>query len=834
MKSIKGRLFIGLGLLTLLGVLHAQLDYQTAQPVQVIGIDQPAQPDSVVAVTADAYGLEPAGSDTLPVTGGTFWIVGTNGVIPPYPGLPAGFQNCPAWTIADGIYLVDATGGVVPSSDWQASGAMTAMSVSTEQATADVNALGNSVANLIEQIQGAQYVRDMAASLGMESEFSLDQNNFAPMAMQMVSDPDGLWLEITNYANDFSYYNLHNATNLVYEILTKTNLLDPSWTIETELWPTTNQTSVLPFVLANYGRPILFVRARDWTGVTHGGNTVPDWWLWKYFGTTELSDTNQDCLENTLVNDYTNGISPNPITANALSVATCKNTPVAITLSGYDQCGDDPATFLYALVSIPTNGYLTGVPPNLTYTPASPTFTGMDSFTYKVGNAWGGDAATNTVTIAVGDADVTANGQSPMTGTNQSLNITLSASSPLGCTNSFIYTMITSPAHGTNSGSGASRIYTPAHNYEGMDSFTFAASDGAWTNSPATVTVFVVAGPTNLTAQCRFGQIVLSWSLDDAVQVMETEGLNLQDFRVYRSTTHGGPYTLIDTTANATVNNYVDMSVATNTTYYYVTTFRYQDPYTGITYESPYSGEAAISPCGLPSPLRPGFNQNILAANDDDCLGGGNGDNGNYLTNLLATIGFPINFFGTTYTNLYVNNNGNVTFGDLLSTYTPTPLINLVTSDANTITNIIAPFWADVDTRAALSSLVTYGTNTVTVTNIGVIHTNAAFGANWIDVGYFIANDNKLNAFQLVLINRPDRASGDYDVEFNYAQIQWETGDASDGNDGLGGSSARAGYASASGLTFELNGSGTNGAFLDANLVTGLIHTNYNSGGLLG
>ena len=71
-------------------------------------------------------------------------------------------------------------------------------------------------------------------------------------------------------------------------------------------------------------------------------------------------------------------------------------------------------------------------------------------------------------------------------------------------------------------------------------------------------------------------------------------------------------------------------------------------------------------------------------------------------------------------------------------------------------------------------------------------------------------------------------------IEFNYAQIQWETGDHSSGNDGLGGSSARAGFASASALTFELNGSGTNGAFLDTNLATGLIHTGLNSSNVLG
>jgi hypothetical protein len=54
-------------------------------------------------------------------------------------------------------------------------------------------------------------------------------------------------------------------------------------------------------------------------------------------------------------------------------------------------------------------------------------------------------------------------------------------------------------------------------------------------------------------------------------------------------------------------------------------------------------------------------------------------------------------------------------------------------------------------------------------------------------------------------------------------------GQTSTGTDGLGGSSARAGYASASGSTFELNGSGINGALLDSDTTNGLIYTNFNS-----
>ena len=55
---------------------------------------------------------------------------------------------------------------------------------------------------------------------------------------------------------------------------------------------------------------------------------------------------------------------------------------------------------------------------------------------------------------------------------------------------------------------------------------------------------------------------------------------------------------------------------------------------------------------------------------------------------------------------LYVNNNGNVTFDSALATFTP---FNIETTDRD----IIAPFFADVDTRGANSSLVTYGMETI-------------------------------------------------------------------------------------------------------------------------
>ena len=203
----------------------------------------------------------------------------------------------------------------------------------------------------------------------------------------------------------------------------------------------------------------------------------------------------------------------------------------------------------------------------------------------------------------------------------------------------------------------------------------------------------------------------------------------------------------------------------------------------------------------------PGCSTNTLAANDDG-------------STAAVPIGFTINLFGTSYANLFVNNNGNVTFDSALSTFTPFDL-------TSTATKIIAPFFADVDTRGAGSGLTHYGNDTVGGRN--------AFCVEWPAVGYFNSQTNKLNTFELVIIDRSDIGVGNFDFEFNYDQIQWETGGASGGSNGLGGSSARVGYSngiSGSGnASFELPGSAVNGALLDSG-PNALITHSLNSAGL--
>lgn len=798
------------------------------------------QPDSVVAAVAWAQQLPFVAPQDRPPFG-TYWEVRNSlpcvGAPLPWPPFAT---NTPVYALGGGEFLADETVGALVA---PLPSAYRKRDLSAANYASILQAQAAELQDFIGQVQAQQ----LSAQPGRSSAMSAQNSDLPPLPLGETGGstnswetdytPKGLqhgtnelWLEITNVAIGLAYLNLHHGTNQVYAIWSTTNLALPfsQWQVATEVFPT--NTDCQSFTLLTQGWQTQFARAEDWTGVTTNGNTVPQWWFWFYYGTTALSDTNLDCYGNQLIYDYTNQYDPIGLVTYSLTVQTCRGTPAAIALSGYDCRGDDPSNFVYTILTAPTNGYLTGMAPHLTYNSGT-NFTGMDSFTYQESRVWGGDSVTGMVSIVVGDQNIYANWLTVMTGTNQPINLVFSASdysdSCTDDTNNYIYTIVSEPASGTLGELGAHCVYTPNPNFEGIDSFNFVASDGVWTSSsPGTVTICVVAGPTNVTAQCRFNQIMLNWGLDDPVQAMIGQGLIVMDYRIYRATAHGGPYALIGATPDNTPSQmtYLDASTQAGTNYYYVVTFRYENISTGVFYESPYSGEASAGACSLPPPLRAGFDQIILAPNDDNHTG--DGESGDLITNLLATIGFPINFYGTTYTNAWINNNGNVTFSNRLDAYTPEALANLQAT-------IIAPFWADVDTRGTLSGLVTYGTNPV--------NGHAAFGANWIDVGYYGAHDDKLNVFQLVLISRPDRTNGDYDVEFNYAQIQWEAGDVSGGVDGLWtegqfppGCPARAGFAGPNGSSFELNGSGTNRALLDTNIVTGLIRSNYNSGGVLG
>ncbi len=145
--------------------------------------------------------------------------------------------------------------------------------------------------------------------------------------------------------------------------------------------------------------------------------------------------------------------------------------------------------------------------------------------------------------------------------------------------------------------------------------------------------------------------------------------------------------------------------------------------------------------------------------------GGGNAANVGQLDGrnddgfMALNLGFNVTFFGNTYNNLFINNNGNVSFGAGISSYIPSG-----PTGANQ--PIISPFFGDVDTRNALSGVVHYNltSNQLVVT--------------WDNVGWFGAHGSPTDSFQLVL--RSDGyvvPAGEGSIGFFYQTMGWAATD---------------------------------------------------------
>lgn len=187
------------------------------------------------------------------------------------------------------------------------------------------------------------------------------------------------------------------------------------------------------------------------------------------------------------------------------------------------------------------------------------------------------------------------------------------------------------------------------------------------------------------------------------------------------------------------------------------------------------------------SPLRVLENQSLvtLHGSDDDS------------TEALA-LGFSLNLFGVSYSDLYLNNNGNVTFAFPSGLGNPS---SAATGLAEQGGPVLAPFLADVDTTYV--GALAYGAGTIGLFN--------AFTATWVGVAAYGSGlaPEHLNTFQLFLVDRSDTGAGNFDFEFNYEQIQWDQG--ANGT----GVAALAGFSDAGAANFLIEGSGESGAFLD-------------------
>ncbi len=168
------------------------------------------------------------------------------------------------------------------------------------------------------------------------------------------------------------------------------------------------------------------------------------------------------------------------------SATTNEDTSKAIALAATDTEGNPLA---YSIVSTPLHGTLSGMPPNVTYKPAT-NYNGADSFTFKAndGTVDSNIATVSITVVAVNDPPV-AKTQSVTTRINKAKAIALVATDidadPL------TYQIAAQPLQGTLSGTPPSVTYTPAVNYTGSDSFTFKANDGKADSNAAPVSITV-------------------------------------------------------------------------------------------------------------------------------------------------------------------------------------------------------------------------------------------------------------------------------------------------------------------------------------------------------
>ena len=194
------------------------------------------------------------------------------------------------------------------------------------------------------------------------------------------------------------------------------------------------------------------------------------------------------------------------------------------------------------------------------------------------------------------------------------------------------------------------------------------------------------------------------------------------------------------------------------------------------------SGNALVNGLGGPA----GFGENVMYRNDD----------GSTWIDVAQIFPNGMNFFGTTYSGFYLNNNGNITFNAAQMSYWP----GAITGSTNN--PMIAPFFADVDTRSGGS--ISPGGNSTGSNRVywDFDTTNKVITITWDDVrGYGL--DNRPDAFQLRIFNTGDT---DFGFEFRYESINWTLGTAS------GVREARAGWTAGDGTNFyELpqSGSGT-------------------------
>lgn len=127
-------------------------------------------------------------------------------------------------------------------------------------------------------------------------------------------------------------------------------------------------------------------------------------------------------------------------------------------------------------------------------------------------------------------------------------------------------------------------------------------------------------------------------------------------------------------------------------------------------------------------------------------------------------LGFEMEFFGETYSQFFISNNGNISFTAGISAFTPD-------GPQGQPQPIISIYFADVDTRNPSSGVCYYRIDSEQVI------------VTWDQVGYYNLNADRRASFQLVLrgpgyVVPPDEGP----IGFFWKNVEWEYGTASSGH----------------------------------------------------
>jgi gliding motility-associated-like protein len=153
-----------------------------------------------------------------------------------------------------------------------------------------------------------------------------------------------------------------------------------------------------------------------------------------------------------------------------------------------------------------------------------------------------------------------------------------------------------------------------------------------------------------------------------------------------------------------------------------------------------------------------------------------------------VTIPFDFCFYNQTFNSFFINNNGNITFGEVYNTFTASGFPD------NFVPPMIAPFWGDVDTGDPGNCLgqVRYEVFPA----YAIVY--------WDNVGVFPGSDpSQRNSFQVIISDGTSSIlPPSCNVGFVYGDMQWTTGTASGGTNGFGGTPANVGVNRGDGVGF--------------------------------